>query len=83
MGDTIFLVGTNNGSVGKYISGQKLDLRSIFGYQVKIILRRKASVNAPIKNPIKKCSVGRLFIKRGITKLKALVNRWYKSSFIS
>jgi len=83
MGAKIFLVATSMGSVGKKIIGQKPDLKSIFGYQVKIILRRNARVSEPIKKPIKKCRIGRLFIKRGITKLKALLNRWYKSSFIA
>ena len=83
IGATIFLVATRIGSVGKKIIGHKLVLKSILGYQVKIILRRNARVRAPITKPIKKCRVGRLFINRGITKLKALLNRWYKSSFIA
>ena len=83
IGATILRVATRKGSVGKYISGQKPFLKSIFGYQVKIILRRNASVKAPIKKLIAKCRIGRLLINRGITKLKALLNRWYKSSFIA
>ena len=83
IGRTIFRVAISTGSVGKKIIGQKPVLKSIFGYQVKIILRRKARVRAPIKKPIKKCRVGRLLINKGITKLKALLNRWYKSSLIS
>ena len=83
MGATIFLVETSIGSVGKKIIGQKPVLKSILGYQVKIILRRNARVSELIKKPIKKCRVGRLLINRGITKIKALLNRWYKSSFIA
>jgi len=76
-------VATRIGSVGMKIIGQKPVLKSIFGYQVKIILRRNARVSEPSKKPIKKYRVGRLLINRGITKLKALLNRWYKSSFIA
>ena len=83
IGAIIFLVATSTGSVGKKISGQKPVLKSIFGYQVKIILRRNARVREPSKKPIKKWRAGRLLINRGITKLKALLNRWYKSSFIA
>ena len=83
IGATTFRVATSTGSVGKKIIGQKLVLKSIFGYQVKIILRRNARVSAPIKKPIRKCRVGRLLINRGITKLKAFLNIWYKSSFIA
>jgi len=74
IGVTIFRVVTRKGSVGKYISGHKPVLKSIFGYQVKIILRRNARVRAPMKKPDRKCRVGRLLINRGITKLKALLN---------
>jgi hypothetical protein len=83
IGATIFRVSTNMGSVGKKIIGQKPVLKSIFGYHVKIILRRNAKVSTPIEKPIKKCRVGRLLTNRGITKLKALLNRWSKSSFIA
>jgi hypothetical protein len=83
MGATIFRVKANIGSVGKKIIGQKPVLKSIFGYHVKIILRRNARVSAPIKKPNKKSRVGRLLTSRGITKLKALFNRWSKSSFIA
>jgi len=83
MGAKIFLVAISKGSVGKKIIGHKPVLKFIFGYQVKIILSRNARVSKPIKKLIEKCRVGRLLINRGITKLKALLNRWYKSSFIA
>tara|TARA_B100000214_G_scaffold108458_1_gene76462 strand:- start:212 stop:466 length:255 start_codon:yes stop_codon:yes gene_type:complete len=76
IGATIFRVATRTGSVGWNIIGQKPVLESIFGYQVKIILRRNARVRELIKKPIKKCRVGRLLTNKGITKLKALLSRW-------
>ena len=54
IGAKIFLVATKIGSVGKKTIGHKPVFKSIFGYQVKIILKRNARVRQPIKKPIKK-----------------------------
>ena len=59
------------GSVGSATTGQRPALRSIWGYQVSTMRRRKQRVQAASSKPRTRCTPGRSAMRVGVTKLKA------------